>query len=81
MFKILNKDKLLSKFHYATTDVFLKEFEKYIYDRIEYKTGTQLIKNLTNLIDKDKIIDCKKFSKNMNLIFFIGILYCSHHID
>jgi len=63
MFKILNNYKLLSKFHYATTDVFLKEFEMYIYDRIEYKARTQLIKNLTNLIDKDKIIDCKKIFK------------------
>ena len=71
---------------YATTDVFLNEFKVYINNKfnVKYKETWDLInKKMLNLIDKDKIINCKKIYKKyeFDIIYRDFILYPPHRLN
>ena len=61
MFNKLSRDKHLSKNRFVTTDVFLKEFKSYIYEKTQSRMATSYTNRIKDLFDK--IIDCKQIYK------------------
>lgn len=57
MLNKLSRDKHLSKNRFVTTDVFLKEFKSYIYEKTQSRMAASYTNHIKDLFDE--IIDCK----------------------